>query len=218
MAAQRRHSVTMALLSWLLFAGPGAAHARSFGVTVQGGYVNANFRNVPDPYGIFTSLNSFAAGIRLGWPVGQALEISTEAMYIEKGISYGNSEATDPFGNPIGPVEFLHVIQQVEVPVLLRWRIPVQWGVRPSLLGGPFVSFKTGELFKATGANTGSESVDDLNDTDYGIVLGASLDHKAGPGRVVLEGRYDLGLADLRFLGAHATYSGALSILAGYSF
>jgi hypothetical protein len=47
--------------------------------------------------------------------VGQMLEVSTEAMYIEKGISYGTSEATDPFGNPIGTVEFLHVIQQVEV-------------------------------------------------------------------------------------------------------
>jgi hypothetical protein len=35
---------------------------------------------------------------------------------------------------------------------------------------------------------------------------------------VVLEGRYDLGLADMGLFGAHATYSGALSILAGYSF
>lgn len=218
MAAQRRQRVTMALLSGLLLAGPGAAYARPFGVTVQGGYVNSDFRNVPDPYGIFTSMNSFAAGIGLGWPVSQTLEISTEAMYVEKGISYGESVATDPFGNPIGSVETLHVIQQVEVPVLLRWRIPVRWGVRPSLLGGPFVSIKAGERFKETGANSGSESTDVVNNADYGIVLGAALDHKAGPGRIVLEGRYDLGLADLGFFYSHSTYSNAFSVLAGYSF
>ena len=139
-------------------------------------------------------------------------------MYVEKGISYGNSEATDPFGNPIGSLEALHVVQYVELPILLRWRIPVSWGVRPSLLGGPFVSFKTGEKFKLTGANSGSESVDDLKDTDYGIVLGAALDHKAGPGRMFLEGRYDLGLADTGFYDSHSTYSSAFSILAGYTF
>lgn len=218
MGAQRARRLTTALLSSLLLAASGAVHARSFGVTVQGGYVNANFRNVPDPFGTISSLNSFTAGIGVGWPIGHSLEISTGAMYVEKGISYGKVEATDPFGNPIGSEEFLHVIQQVELPVLLRWRIPVEWSVRPSLLGGPFVSLKAGEVFKATGVRNVSVKSDVLNDTDYGIVLGAALDHKAGPGRVFLEGRYDLGLADTGLYDSHATYSGAFSILAGYTF
>jgi hypothetical protein len=203
-----------ALLATLTFSEPDPAQARSLVLSAEGGLTISKLRNMSDPFGILESMKSFSAGIGVGWPMGGSLEIRPEALYVEKGISYGKITNTDVSGNPIGKSEALHVTRAIEVPVLLRWAIPVGWSVRPVLLGGPFVSFETAELLKVTGNQSMSTSLDTLNNTDYGMVFGGGLDTRAGPGRVMLEGRYDLGLADL----GGAVYSGAFSILAGYSF
>jgi hypothetical protein len=216
-------AISRSIRSWLLAAlcvlPSSAAWARPYQITVDGGLVVSKLRDVQDPLGTLEALKSFTAGLRVGWPVGEGLVVQPGLLYVAKGVSYGKSQGTDPAGNPTGEFESLHVVDALEVPVFLRWRLPLDWRVRPVLLGGPFVSFETAERLKTTGSQNTSQSVDVLNNTDYGLGFGAGLEMRAGPGSWILEGRYDLGLANLGdFQGSDHVHSGAFAITTGYSF
>lgn len=210
--------IPAALVAVISAAVPARASERGYRVTAEGGILFSKLRGVDDPFGVMGYMKSFTGGLRFGWALGDRLEIQPGVLYVVKGISLGESEATDPAGNPIGKIESLHVVNAVEVPVLLRWGIPVDWRVRPVLLGGPFVSFETAERFKVTGASSISQNSPALKNTDYGLVLGTALEMKSGPGRWILEGRYDLGLADLgSFYSSGSVRSGAFAITLGYA-
>jgi hypothetical protein len=210
--------ILVALLALLSATVPARAGDRAYRVTAEGGILFSKLRDLNDPFGVYQSIKSFTGGLRFGWPIGKRLEIQPGLLYVVKGVSFGTSEAVDPSGNPIGEIETMHVVNAVEVPVLLRWGIPVDWRVRPVLLGGPFVSFETAERLKVTGAQSISRDSQILKNTDYGLVLGTALEMKAGPGRWILEGRYDLGLADLGdFYSPGSVHSGAFAITMGYA-
>ena len=219
MKITRAWPIPMALLGLLSTAVPARADDREYRVTAEGGMSISKLRELNDRLGVYQSIKSFTGGLRFGWPVAKQLEMQTGLLYVVKGVSYGRSIVTDQSGNPIGEVETTHVQNVVEVPALLRWGIPVDWRVRPVLLGGPFASFETSERDKLTGALSVSQDSEILKNTDYGVILGSALEMKAGPGRLILEGRYDLGLANLgAFDASSSVHSGAFAITMGYAF
>ena len=210
-------SITLALLATQSMCCPVFAGARPSHVTVMGGLVISKLRNVNDPTGSLRAMKGFGAGVGLAWPLAASLEVQPEVLYIEKGISFGKSEGRDESGNPTGAFETLHVVDAVEVPVLLRWEIPTGWRVHPVLSGGPFASFETAEKLKITGKHSMSQVSQTLKNTDYGAVLGAGLEMTAGPGRWILQGRYEAGLADLgTFSSTNAAHSGAWVIATAF--
>jgi hypothetical protein len=210
--------IPAALFALLSTTAPARAGERAYRVTAEGGISFSKLRDLNDPLNVTTYIKSFTGGLRFAWAIGPRLEIQPGLLYVVKGVSFGNSEAVDPSGNPIGQMESMHVVNAVEVPVLVRCGIPVDWRVRPVLLGGPFVSFETAERLKLTGARSVSQDSQILKNTDYGLVLGTALEMKAGPGRWILEGRYDLGLADLGdFYTFGSVHSSAFAITMGYA-
>jgi hypothetical protein len=218
MRIPRAWSIPVAVLLLLSAAVPARAGDRAYQVTAEGGISFSKLRDLNDPLGVYQDVKSFTGGLRFGWPMGKRLEIQSGVLYIVKGVSYGKSALTDFSGNSSGEIESMHVVNAVEVPVLVRWGIPLDWRVRPVLLGGPFVSFETAERFKVTGDESYATDSQILKNTDYGIVLGTALEMKAGPGRWILEGRYDLGLADLGdFDFSGSVHSGAFAITMGYA-
>ena len=149
----------------------------------------------------------------------EQLEFQPELLYMQKGFSFGESEGTDPFGNPTGTFEELTVVESIEVPLLLQWVVPTGGRLHPVLLGGPFVSFEIGEQRKLTGSENETYDTGVLNDTDYGMALGVGLEMDAGRGRWLLQGRYDAGFADLgTYTGSSGVHSTAWVILTGYRF
>ena len=88
--------------------------------------------------------------------------------------------------------------------------------------GGGAVVMDAGAIQRRLGMRklTGSEDLSYdtglLNDTDYGMALGAGLAVDAGRGSWILQGRYDAGFADLGSnTGAGAVHSSAWVILTG---
>ena len=214
-----RGSVALVLI-WIVSASmPAGAAERPFRLVFEGGLTISKLRNVDDPNSVFESIKSPAAGAALSWRIAGPFEAEPHLDYLVKGISYGKVEATDNAGSPLGEFEALNETDVLEIPVLLRWNVPIQGRVHPSLALGPFASFELAERFKTTGAVEGSKSVSILKNTDYGVAFGAGIGVDMGPARWLLEGRYDLGLADIGpFLGSEPVHSGAFSLLAGVSF
>jgi len=212
-------SIALALLAILSTCGPVLAGGRPFHVTAMGGLAISKLRNVDFPYAALQSVKGFGAGIGLAWPLAASLEVQPEVLYMQKGISFGESEAVDESGSVAGTFETLYVVDAIEVPLLLRWEVPTGGRVHPVLSGGPFVSFELAERFKFTGDQTGSQDYEALKNTDYGVVLGAGLELDAGPGRWILQGRYELGLADLGTIYlSDDVHSGAWFITTGYRY
>lgn len=222
MATRLARQNTLALVAALALAAPAAASAPPPRFTAQAGLSISKLRAAPDPSGAldFQSMKSFTAGVGLAWPIGGSFEVSPEVMYVEKGLSLDKEHIVNFTGIPTSELfEILQVTRAIEVPVLLRWQVPALWSFHPVLIGGPFMSFERSEMLKWTGSVSATTRTETLNDTDYGLVLGAGLGLNAGPGRAVLEGRYDLGLADLGpFGGSAQTHSRAFSILTGYRY
>ena len=219
MRVMHRGSVALALAWIASMSMPAGAAARSFRVAFEGGLTISKLRNVDDPYSVLESIRGFGAGAALSWRVAGPFEVEPRLDYLVKGISLGKAEATDDAGNPLGQFEALNEVDVLEIPVLLRWDVPIQGRLHPSLALGPFTSFELAERFKTTGAVEGSESVSILKNTDYGVAFGAGIGVDMGPARWLLEGRYDLGLADIGpFRGTESVHSGAFALLAGVSF
>jgi len=212
-------SIALALLAVLSTCGPVLAGGRPFHVTAMGGLAISKLRNVDYPFGAFQSVKGPGAGVGLAWPLAASLEVQPEVLYMQKGISLGESEGVDESGTLTGTIETLHVVSAIEVPLLLRWEVPTGGRVHPVLSGGPFVSFEIAEQRKITGSQTTSQDSEILKNTDYGVVLGAGLELDAGPGRWILQGRYEAGLADLgtfSFYSSDHVHSGAWFITTGY--
>ena len=100
--------------------------------------------------------------------------------------------------------QFKHIIHYIELPLLLKYKIPYKGRSVPEVFVGPYY-----------GIQVGSEVIniwDDWNDFmidhqdnleksvqnyDYGLVFGGSLELKTCFTTLVIEARYNLGLADI---------------------
>jgi hypothetical protein len=204
---------------WSLFGSATAgAVERPFRIVIDGGLAISKLRDVEFPYSALESMKSFTASVGVSWRLSDGLAVEPRVSYLVKGISLGEVEATDEEGNFLGEAEMLYAVDVLEIPVLLRWNLPVSGSIRPSLAFGPFVSFELNEQIKLTGAAKETWSRSDLENTDFGVVFAGGVGVKTGPGVWFIEGRYDLGLADLgTFAGSKPVYSGAFALVAGVS-
>ncbi len=159
---------------------------------VKGGWNNATVA-VNQDFGFdIDHVNSYHVGALLGVDVHPALAIELEALYGRKG--YG--------ARGLG-FEGEAVAGFLQIPLLLRLKIPTRAGiVTPHLFAGPGVGF---ELHcQVTGMEAGlsfDESCDDFEldrkQVDVGVLFGGGLMVAAGPGNLLLDAAYDLGLRNL---------------------
>jgi hypothetical protein len=204
---------------WSLFVSATAgAVERPFRIVIDGGLAISKLRDVEDPHSVFESMKSFTASAGVSWRLLDGLAVEPRVSYLVKGISYGEVEVVDETGTILGKGEELYPVDMLEIPVLLRWNAPVRGPIRPSLALGPFVSFELRERLKYTGAVRETRSGDKLKNTDLGVVFAGGVGVNAGIGVWFIEGRYDLGLADLgTFAGSKSVHSGAFALVAGVS-
>jgi outer membrane protein with beta-barrel domain len=209
MALVLTHTIAPAALA-------GASPERPWHPFITGGLTVAEFRNVPDPLGIITSMKSGAVSGGISLDLGMGLAIEPAVLFVAKGVSFGGFEAADAAGNLTGKFTVLHVINHIEFPILLRYRIPVGERFRPSLALGPFVSFEHSEKFKTTGVVEESTDADEIPNSDKGLTVGAGLAIPFGPGQALIDARYDFGLANL--VPTSGARSGAFLLMAGYRY
>jgi hypothetical protein len=174
---------------------PGAAFcAAPYTIGVKGGVA---FTNVsPNDAGVVELERKLgpAMGAFVAWGLGERAALQGEILYVSKGFSYGEAEATDNAGNSIGTYESLGVLDYLEIPVLLQIPLMREGSVRPSVLLGPVVSFEVKEALKTTGAVEASTDTDNFENTDFGLAAGADVRFRTGPAWILVEARYTHGL------------------------
>ena len=163
--------------------------ALSAGIGFKGGLSLSRFAIDPAdgfPFSI-KNVNGPVGGIFFGAGIGP-LAFQTEVLYARMGLK---GLATD--------AQMEYRLDYVQVPVMLKVRVIPAGPVRPVVFAGGYGSY----LLNAKGVMvtpTGSDSAD-LDDVfkkfDYGVLGGAGLEFKLPGILLTIEGRYNLGLANI---------------------
>jgi hypothetical protein len=126
-----------------------------------------------------------------------SLSLHTGIGYAGKG-GVSHSEGTDPSGNPTGTSKDTWSFEYVEVPLLMRGRLPVFGTSHAFAELGPMLDFRLSGEFTTDAPGVPDQSLTDrMNAFDLGFGAGLGLEFPAGTGRLGLEARYTRGFDDL---------------------
>jgi hypothetical protein len=155
------------------------------------------------------------------------ITIQPEVLYMMKGAKHDDYDE-----GGVSYTDGKSVIDYVEVPILVKYMIPTEGKISPSIFVGPAVGFLMSAKDKYT--MDGTEMEDDWKDyfksIDFGVAFGAGVDVAMGEkGKLTFDARYTLGLTNLYDLTEdEATAMGIdpdasvknanISVMVGYAF
>jgi hypothetical protein len=141
-----------------------------------------------------------ADDLNLGWKTGFAagafaniaftpvISLQPEALYVMDGASMS-----------VLVVDVDFKVDYIQIPVLVKFDIPVAGTIVPALYAGPYIGFLMGAEIEASYEDE-SESVDVKDYTksmDYGLTFGAAIDFNLAAAKLFFEGRYNYGLTTI---------------------
>lgn len=222
-------TLTFSLLVLLLFGG--SASAAKVGLDVKAGLNLSKFigkdadifefeeeEGVKHPF-----LPAFSGGLGLRIQIVDMFTIQPELLLSTKGTKYSMEEG-DFSGS------FSLKSMYLEIPVLLKFNIPASETIYPSIYAAPALGILTSAkaVEKYDDGEDSDEESEDIKDefkaVDFGLAFGADLGIKVGPGKILLDVRYTLGLTSIwevpnGFEGdVPDIRNGAISVFAGYGF
>jgi len=170
---------------------------------------------VPGRFGVRAGVNLSAFTGEFGDLVGPDQRVAANVAFVYEydfvpwlslhtGLGYSgkggvtHSEGTDEAGNPTGTSDETWSFDYLEVPVLMRGRMPAFGATHVFAELGPMIDVRlSGKI--ATGVpGVGDLSLTSrMNTVDLGFGAGAGIEFPAGPGRLGLEARYTHGFDDL---------------------
>ena len=165
----------------------------SVGVRVGANFANQDFEAEGlsiSPDGI-TGL-SFAVPVEIG--ITESFSVQPELVYIQKGSSfdfefYGYTTKQET------------TINYFEIPILAKYKFVTE-PVQAYIAAGPVIGFGLGGTISAeVNGQKEEEDIDferdGLKKSDFGLSIGAGVGFGAGPGQVVVDLRYILGLSNI---------------------
>jgi len=205
-------SSTAVDLSAGIKAGLGIANFKGSGVNVTGVVPYTN-----------NSLLGAAGGCALNVKFTDIIGAEVDVLYSMKGSKAEgtNSWQGYDFNFPgvlltiVTTAEQKYTINYLDIPVLVKFLVPLQGRVKPAFFMGPsfnmLLSSKMNQVidssfFDSTGITVikAPVSIDSTMDRkssskplDVGLVVGASAEMEMGPGDVVVDVRYSFGLSDI---------------------
>lgn len=176
----------LALASILVILAAGTASAAGVGFGLKGGLNMANLHGT-DAENLDWK-TGFAAGAFANIAFTPVISLQPEVLYVMDGASE----------NLLG-IEINFNLDYIQVPVLVKFDIPVAGTIIPTLYAGGYVGFLSGAEIEASYQDD-SESMDVKDYTqsmDYGLSFGAAIDVHLTSLTLSFEGRYNYGLTTI---------------------
>src|SRR5690606_29520963 len=151
-----------------------------------------------DDIGDVDNRTGVLAGLFVTFHLTNTFGIQPEALYSQRGASLGEGEG----------FEATIKMDYIEIPVLLRFGIPVVGPIQPFFLAGPSFGFQSKCVIGAEGegvsASVNCDQFDedpeaslDTKSFDLSGVLGAGLDFRLGGTTLMVGARYQHGFTDV---------------------
>jgi len=161
------------------------------GVGIKGGYSLAKFSLTPsDPDMAWQSLPSWVAGVYFEFKLG-FVSVQPEILYTRMGAKIADE---------VEDFRLEYRLDYVQVPVLLKFNIIPAGPIRPFLYGGGYGAYllKAEGFMEIAGESETADLIEDTQRYDYGVVGGGGLAFKLPGVSLSVEGRYNLGLANIQ--------------------
>ncbi len=135
----------------------------------------------------------FGGGIFVEFPLNDMFSIQPEVLYMQK-----NSKESDDFFDDFDDFDDFEDeeaattnLSYIDAALLLRLNIPLEGNLSPYIAAGPFVGYLMDAKAKVDGDEEDLKEF--MNEINYGLVIAAGLNF----GRIGIEFRYDMGLANI---------------------
>lgn len=124
----------------------------------------------------------FIAGLSFGMGSAQKFEFQPELLFSQKGIRFSDDDDALYFK-----------FSYFEIPLLFKWNYGTEEAaVRGFFNFGPYTSFL---LNSEMGDDQSSDNIEEeFKPVDAGLIVGGGIGIKAGPGRILVDLRYSLGM------------------------
>ncbi|AQX05818.1 hypothetical protein ATB99_14760 [Elizabethkingia meningoseptica] len=134
----------------------------------------------------------FVGGIGVNIQTGvKSFSIQPEVNFISKGTKVKSNGITETYN-----------FNYIEIPVLAKYSFGPLY-----VNAGPSIGFLTGK----------SDKVSKTHSVDFGIQMGAGLAIPAGPGKLIIDGRYNLGLNNISNEKGLSVKNRGVAITLGYA-
>lgn len=172
-----------------------------FKLGVRAGLNLANLSFDPDlPSGVDKSSHTgfkFGAMAELGFIPMFAIQI--EPMYVQGGAELSGPLFNDGFQLVNGKITYK--LSYLEIPILLKLKIPTPGGIRPYVFAGPNIGIllSSNETDEPNGYQSSDMDFKDYtSSTNFGIDFGAGVGFDIAPLiTLLIDGRYSLGLTNV---------------------
>ena len=160
------------------------------------------------------------AGMFYTFKLSDAFDFETGLFYTLRGYQFDQT--------PLYNTSYSLRINYLELPVILKYILPIDWSFRPLISAGPFAALKLGsqKTIRISEAET-TGSVSGVNPLDYGIVFGVGAEFDAWNGQIIIDLNFNWGLANVmtqpdNFIGLPddpgTVKTRAVILMAGYRF
>ncbi|HAD96709.1 MAG TPA: hypothetical protein DCG19_04840 [Cryomorphaceae bacterium] len=181
--------LTMAAVLLAGFSNRANAQELSFGPKI--GYTNSTLAGNDAP-GETEGRSNFTGGFFFKANAGEIVSIQPEILYSKRGATTITDD--DPDGIALN-------VDYLQIPLLIKAQVPVGETVFPFVYAGPYGAFELDNNFNSQEVIGpfvfSGEGKADVNDFDYGVVLGAGMDFQVGGLFLGFDARYDIGMTKI---------------------
>ncbi len=201
---------------FLSVVGPQAASAGTIDLGVKGGLSLSNFSwSGGGPSDAYSWLKEPVFGAFLAFNLNETFAIQPEVFLWKGGAYYEDDYEGSTYKAEI-------VLTYIHVPVLAKVHLAKEGKLRPILFAGPAISFlaKAANKYYVDGVLEDEDDIKEyLKGTDISAVFGGGLEIVLDKIMLVLDIRYNLGLANIDNKGTETTIKNkAVMIMAGIGF
>ena len=164
--------------------------------------------------GLLDSKKGAVAGVFGVYDFAPEFGVEVDGLLTMKGAKV-SGHGIDSNGNVVVINEGFIILDYLEFPILARFNVPSQGEVRTHIYAGPTLAFKLDARAKYGSSNQDLTAARTL---DSGLAFGASFDFLMGERKLVLDGRYGLGLTNAFDWPGVDLKNDAFSIMAGVTF
>ena len=145
--------------------------------------------------------------------VAEQVALQGELLYNQKGFKI---EGTMYSVNYTATQSFSYL----ELVTLVKYIIPTDGNVKPIVFAGPDLGIllSANEHVEAGTQSTDVDFKNNISGVDFGLIFGAGISIKLGSGVLLIDGRYNLGLANINKNSTVSNTNQVIGISIGYAF
>jgi hypothetical protein len=157
--------------------------------------------------------NGIKTGIFIEYPLSDLFFIYSEINYTMRGTELKSKGIFIPSDRKL-----IIKMGYIQVPLIFQFKLPIKFPIKPKVFTGPEISFllDAEEEIYINEVKTNEAEVDGAASEEFGIVLGAGLEHNFLFSKIIFDFRYSYGLSSI-YKSSHI-FSNTFSLNIGYGF